>query len=182
METLTTEQIREIINPLREEGLQVGLRDVAYAVLSIVYVGGRETAFRSVFGDSPEIPFDKYIARPETERVLAAVSDALAPAGPRSGGGDEITFDDLKQGLIDDMRSLEELRDQRTDEGGPLLEPKEMAQVVARIADIRVKLSEKFNTTEHVVEQRVVVDSKYDSVCPYCHHEISVDPSLFEKG
>lgn len=173
METLTTDQIREIITPLREEGLQVGLRDVAYAVLSIVYIGGRETAFRSVFGDAPEIPYDKYIARPETERVLQAVCAALAPTEAAQESSQEITFDDLKQGLIDDMRALEELRDKRTEDGGPMLEPKEMAQVVARIADIRVKLSEKFNTSERVVEQRVIVEQKYNAVCA-CGREIYI--------
>ena len=48
---------------------------------------------------------------------------------------------------------------------------KEMATVVGRIADIRVKLTDKYGATQKEDNHRVVVISKYSSVCPYCHKE-----------
>lgn len=168
---LTSQQVRDLVSGMRSRGLDVGLRDVSFAVLSSVYED-EPLAFRAIFGDSPEIPMAEYMALPKVEEVRKAIIDEK----PDTNGGDSpaISFDDLKGGLIDDMRALEKLRDSVDNEGHPTLEAKEMAQVVGRIADIRVKLTEKFNTTERVVEQRVVVEQKYDSICPGCGREISV--------
>lgn len=169
---LTAQQVRDLVVGMRSRGLDVGLRDVSFAVLASVY-GDESLAFRAVFGDSPEIPVEEYLALQKVDEVRKAVLDEQ-PDGDASSGGSAISFDDLKEGLIDDMRALEKLRDAVDNEGHPTLEAKEMAQVVGRIADIRVKLTEKFNTTERVVEQRVVVEQKYDSICPGCGREISV--------
>ena len=172
------DDVREIVNELRGRGLDAGLRDVTFAIMNKMF-GDQAFAFRCAFGDPP------YKAEPEEyfkcEKVKS-VREALEKFFP-SGEEEQqlVTFDELKKGLIDDMNALILLRDQQTDDGKSTLEPKEMAQVVARIADIRVKLTEKFNTTQRVLEQRVVVENKYNGICPYCRHEISVDPSLFGK-
>lgn len=166
----TASQVRDLVVGMRSRGLDIGLRDVSFAVLSKVY-GDDVLAFRSTFGDTPETPIEEYLAQPRIEALLSETE----PFFP-----DEqniISFDELKSGLIDDLRALERLRDATDNEGNSPLDAKEMATVVARIADIRVKLTEKFNTTERVVEQRVVVEQKYTSVCPYCHHEIALPPS-----
>lgn len=160
-------QVRDLITGMRSRGLEVGLRDVSFVALSRLY-GDEPLAYRSVFGDA-EMPLDEYMAQEKVEELMKA-ADSVFP--------DEqtVTFDELKSGLIDDLRSLEKLRDAKTEDGYPALDAKEMATVVARIADIRVKLTEKFNTTERVIEQRVVVEQKYTNVCPYCHHEFALAP------
>lgn len=179
MEKLKTEQVKGIIDALRGAGLSVGLRDVTYAVLSEIGFSERALAFRAVFGDSPEVPLDEYGALEKSVRTASAVREALySGSGSR---GEEITFDELKSGLIDDLRALEKLRDSVDGDGNPVLDAKEMAAVVARITDIRVKLTEKFNTTETVVEQRVEVLQKYSDICPYCHREISLPTSSDDK-
>lgn len=171
---LTSQQVRDIVVGMRSRGLDVGLRDVSFAVLASVY-GDESLAFRALFGDAPEIPVEEYLAMPKVAEVKKAVLDEQPDNGEVTGGT-VISFDDLKEGLIADMRALEKLRDSADDEGNPTLEAKEMAQVVGRIADIRVKLTEKFNTTERVVEQRVVVEQKFSSICPYCNREIALPP------
>lgn len=180
---LTSQQVRDLVLSLRSRGFDVGLRDVSFAVLSLVYAD-EALAFRALFGDTPEVSLDEYAAQPKIDEVKSAIS-VDAQTSETGSDGPVVSFDDLKEGLIADMRALEALRDSKDDEGRPALEPKEMAQVVGRIADIRVKLTEKFNTTERVVEQRVVVEQKFDSICPNCGHEIasaqktSVQESLF---
>ena len=169
---LTAQQVRDLVVGMRSRGLDVGLRDVSFAVLSSVF-GDETLAFRAVFGDAPEIPAEEYLALQKVDEVKKAVSEEQ-PGDDETKGGAVISFDDLKEGLIDDMRALEKLRDSVDNEGRPTLEAKEMAQVVGRIADIRVKLTEKFNTTERVVEQRVVVEQKFSSICPYCNREIAL--------
>lgn len=174
---LTASQVKDLIIGLRSRGLEVGLRDVSFAVLSCAY-GDDALAFRSTFGDSPEMTLDEYMAQKKIEEVLLEVR----PFFEEKDVPDGISFDELKSGLIEDMRSLEALRDSKDEDGKPSLDPKELATVVQRIADIRVKLTDKFGTTERVVEQRVVVESKHTDVCPYCHHEFSLNPDLRPKG
>ena len=111
------------------------------------------------------------------EKYVSSLLDAEAKALEKS---EELkvntSFDELKQGLVDDMNALIELRDQKNDDGDPVLDPKEMATVVGKITDIRAKLVDKFSVSEQVTEQRVVVNQKYNAICPYCHHELAVDP------
>ena len=168
---LTQQQVKDLVLGLRAKGLDVGLRDVSFAVLSSVYCDDA-LAFRALFGDAPEVPADEYLASAK----VAAVKEAIRPPEQEEGQepGPAISFDDLKEGLIADMRALEDLRDSKDEEGRPALEPKEMAQVVGRIADIRVKLTEELTTTERVIEQRVVVEQKFDAVCPFCGREIAI--------
>lgn len=40
------------------------------------------------------------------------------------------------------------------------------------LADLSVKLNDKFAVSEKQDEQRIIVYSKYNDTCPYCHHEI----------
>lgn len=163
---LSVQQVRDIVTSFRSRGSDVGLRDVSFAVLALVF-DDDALAFRAMFGDSPAGQQEEYLSQPK----IAEVKDAIRAEQPEDTPSSAISFDDLKEGLIEDMRSLERLRDTLGDDGRPTLEPKEMATVVARIADIRVKLTEKFNTTERVVEQRVVVEQKYNAICA-CGREI----------
>ena len=171
---LTSQQVKDIVQGLRSRGLDARLRDVSFVVLASVF-GDEALAFRAIFGDRPQCPLEEYAAQPMIKELRDAV-DAASPEADAGGAQQAISFDDLKDGLIADMRALEELREAKDENGQPVLDPKEMAQVVARLADIRVKLTEKFNTTERVVEQRVVVEQKFDSVCPWCGREIALGP------
>lgn len=174
-------RVRELISMLQARGYDdAGLRDVIYAMLAIIFGPDRRIGYKALFQDGSAPPFDQYDHLGKIEALRIALTDDLSwvpgTGKPDNGGTgqEEVSFDDLKQGLIDDMRALEELRDARND-NGPLLDPKEMAQVVARIADIRVKLTDKFGTTERVVEQRVVVNQKYNAICA-CGREIYLPP------
>lgn len=83
-----------------------------------------------------------------------------------------LTYDELKAGLESDLRALIALRDNPDTN----LSTAEQVQITKQIADIRVKLTEKFGTTEQSGEQRVVVLTKFDSICPYCGREICIGP------
>lgn len=173
---LTSQQVRDIVQELRSRGLDVRLRDVSFVVLASAF-GDDALAYRAIFGDKPDKNIEEYLEQPMVQEVKASIA-AASPSSDEPAEAQAISFDDLKDGLIADMRALEELRESKDENGSPVLDPKEMAQVVARLADIRVKLTEKFNTTERVVEQRVVVEQKYDTICPYCRHEIAIGPNV----
>ena len=72
--------------------------------------------------------------------------------------------------MENDLRDIEDFINTNKD----MLEPKEMAALIGRKSDIRVKLAEKFGTSDKSEENRVVVIAKYNDICPYCHREISI--------
>lgn len=173
---LSTNQVKGIISDLREQGYNVGVRDIAYVFLCRHFEDHR-LVHRALFPDTDDtVDADLY----DVSDSLTAIKETLdmnyadehAPQAESDKEKDEaISFDELKQGLVDDMKSLEELRDMKTEDGKPALEPKEMATVVGRIADLRVKLTEKYGATQKEDNHRVVVVSKYSKICPHCGKE-----------
>ena len=174
---LNGEQIKGILSELKEQGYDVVVRDISYVILCRCFTD-HQFAFRSLFLDDPDLPFDLY---DRCDKVLAIEAfldtnygedePAVVVKDAKDEKGEAISFDELKQGLIDDMKSRETLRDMKDEDGNPALEAKELATVVGRIADIRVRLTTKFGTTEKEDNHRIVVQSKYTKVCPHCGHE-----------
>lgn len=184
MMTISSADIKTLISNAHDEGFTVGLRDVSYAVLCTIIEP--TYAFRSVFGDDPEEPFQSYRLSDKVDYVSSCIKRMLAEhtddefdedEEEEPSGDDYMSFDEIKAGLEEDLKSLIELRDGVDDDGKSILDPKEKATVVGRIADIRTKLVERFGSSEKKEEQRVVVLRKFSDICPYCNHEIAIDPS-----
>ena len=52
-----------------------------------------------------------------------------------------------------------------------LIEPKDGLKI---LADIRVKLNDKFKVQEQSKDRLIVVNTKYNNVCSHCGHEIFI--------
>lgn len=182
--SVKAQDVRDLVARGREKGYDVGLRDISYALLAHLYEDPL-LAFRSIFGDVADVPFEDYAASEKAAYVsgevvarIPAVQDAPAETREEKAAPSEegMTYDEIKRGLEEDLKALIALRDSVDAEGYPTLEPKEMASVVGQIATIRVRLVEKFGTVNRNDEQRVVVMQKYDHVCPWCGHEVASPP------
>ena len=181
---IDSDKLRTIIEMMKIDGYEVGVRDISYVFLTRIYEEA-VYAFRAVFGNSPDVPFGEYSKSRRVEALIALMEkecppekekDELPSFIPREEEKEEdtgLSYDEIKKGLEEDLASLIALRDQTNEDGIPMLEAKEMATVVGRIADIRVKLTEQFGTKQKGETQRVVVVAKYNDICPYCNHEIS---------
>ena len=44
------------------------------------------------------------------------------------------------------------------------------------LKDIAIKLNDKFDVKEEVKDQIVIVEEKFDAICPYCSHEVALKP------
>lgn len=171
---LNNDQVKGIISELKEQGYSVGMKDISY-VLLCRFFQDHQLAFRTLFQDQADLPFELY---DQCDRVIA-IGDFLdtnyhedsVVVGETKKPDETISFDELKKGLVEDMKSLEALRDMKTEDGEPALDAKEMATVVGRIADLRVKLTEKYGATQKEDNHRVIVVSKYTKVCPHCGRE-----------
>jgi hypothetical protein len=50
------------------------------------------------------------------------------------------------------------------------------------LADISVKLNDRFKVQEDVKDQIVQVQCKYDDICSYCNHEVARRPISKEEA
>ena len=171
---ISNSTIREITADMKSRGYDVAVRDICYYLLCETIEDDR-TVYKALYGDTPQISYSEYTVSNKVQELKALLDGKFMDEERASVvRADDVSFDELKQGLVQDMKALLDLRDRVNEDGVPLLDPKEMASVVRQIADIRVKLTEKFGTTEKSEEQRVVVLQKYDSICPYCGREIAI--------
>lgn len=163
MKTLDNDTIKAVIAEAKKAKHDVVVRDIAYVVLCETFID-KEMAYKVVFGASAPMTYEEYVSQKKvswlTRNVPLREADASA--------SESMTYDEIKTGLEDDLRRLEKLRDENASD----LDAKDMVTIVKQISDIRVKLKEKFGTTAQQEERRVVVESKFTKICPYCHHEV----------
>ena len=170
---LSKDEIKEIIRDVKEGyGHDVTVKDIAFCVLSKVF-NDEELAFKVLHGGKVgKKEREKYQASDKMIDLAVYLNKNYteSPATQSVSHGTGVTFDELKSGMEDDLRDIEDFINTNKD----MLEPKEMATLIGRKSDIRVKLAEKFGTSDKSEENRVVVIAKYNDICPYCHREVAI--------
>ena len=154
---MTNEEIKEVIEYFRKQGTQVRVRDIAYVFLSKVF-GNEVTAYQCLFGNDG---YEEYAAAPERK----SIEDYMRLQGhirTERESQDELSFEQNKR----EMQGLIERFEQGMSNG--TIDP---AVGLAKIADIRVKLNDKFNMQEQQQERVIQVLRKFNAVCE-CGREI----------
>lgn len=169
--TLSKDEIKGVIRDIKEGyGHDITVKDIAFCVLSNTF-NDEELAYKVLFGNKGgKKEREKYQTSDKMIDLAVYMNkNSTADTAPVSNTGG-VSFDELKSGMENDLRDIEDFINTNKD----MLEPKEMAALIGRKSDIRVKLAEKFGTSDKSEENRVVVIAKYNDICPYCHREISI--------
>ena len=154
---MTNEEIKEVIEYFRKQGTQVRVRDIAYVLLSKMFENS-VTAYQCLFGN---VGFDEYNDAKE-RREIESYLRLQGYLRTESSSQDELSFEQNKR----EMQGLIERFEQGMENG--TIDP---AVGLAKIADIRVKLNDKFNIQEEQQERVIQVLRKYNAVCD-CGREI----------
>lgn len=168
---ITNANIEEIIKKVKDElNQQVTLRDVMF-ILNQGMFEDRKTAYKASFGEViSDDDLDVYIYSERIQKLI----DLLKPfMGSDLDNGvvseDDITFEENKQGLIKLLKKTKQ-----AEEDG-LMETKDALKLQA---DIRVKLNDKFDTSESNDNKHIiVVPSKHDMICPHTNYECTFMPT-----
>lgn len=148
--------VKEIIDSLKSDGIDVRVRDVAYLILCDTF--SDKTIPEKVVYKANDIP---------TSETLAALSEKLKPFG--IGEINTISKDENREELL---KLLNRIQD---GERAGLIDPKDAIKIEA---DIRVKLNDKFNIEEEDTKKRIiVVPQKHDIICPHTNRECTYMPS-----
>lgn len=75
----------------------------------------------------------------------------------------DLSFEENKDAMI---KMIDELKN-AYDEGK--IEYKDYSD---RVSKLRIALNDKFKVAENQDDQKIIVYSNYDTICPYCHHEV----------
>ena len=156
---MDNEQIKNTIDYFKESGETIRVRDIAYALLSRMFADSK-TAYQCLFGSDG---YEEYV----TDDIRGKVEDYLTQQGfiksfstDADTGG--ISFEENRK----EMEMLLAKTQRALDDG--LIEPKDCLKI---LADIRVKLNDKFKVQEQTKDRMIIVEKKFDFVCPYTKHE-----------
>lgn len=175
-------KLDKIIEEAKRRSYDVRVRDVGYAVLAAV-LDDEDLAHKLIFGDDGnertyrELPQIKYLINylraedlkknesKEAEDIAKLIANNK---GKKNDDGDDIglTYEENYAGAVEQLKRIEDLRARCAPDDIKTLKDLEKAE-----SDIRVRLVDKFNVQEKNVEQYVVVQEKFDFICPYTRRE-----------
>lgn len=161
------EQIQSTIEDFRTKGKNIRVRDIAYTLLSKMF-SDNNIAYQCLFGSDG---YEAYIAddmRAELEAYMTDMGYIRNMNADSDTGG--ISFEENRR----EMERLLAQTQQALDNG--LIEAKDGLKIMA---DIRVKLTDKFKVESQKRDRMIIVEKKFSGICEYCHHEIYV-PTIEE--
>lgn len=174
---MTETDIKRIVKDCRDAGYEIRMKDIIF-LMACRFIEDAGIVYRSVFDRTvPETELKEYESGISyLKRNLDA--ELNAEGAGTDGGKDgsrvrkakkskykDITFEENKEALI---KLLEEIKAKRG------TEDLDIATALKLETDIRTKLNDKFDITEKKDEHRIIVNSKYNDICPYCRREVRI--------
>lgn len=170
---LTKEKVGEILTKASEEGMSLKVRDISYVLLTR-YFEDKSYAFRVCFGADADYS-DAVIKAYEESDGYKFLKEELATVRDRGDFtyDEDITFEENKAYMLKLKKDTE-----RAIEAGEV-EKKDGLKI---LADLSVKLNDRFQVNAEVKDQIVQVVQKYSSVCTYCGRECAPAPMTKEQA
>ena len=105
----------------------------------------------------------------EAEDIAKLIAQSKGKKTDATNDG-SMTFEENREGIETQLREIVELKKEAMDsvDGADL---KTLALLQKTEADLRVKLNDKFGAAEKTAEQYIIVQPKYNKICPYTRHE-----------
>ena len=160
---ISNNEIKGLIEACKDAGFEnIGLRDVAYAWLSTFPFLDPMLAYKAIYGRDEDFDMDRGRKYGETAEMIYLKNLLETNYGKKTKKelqeSEDMTFEMNKQGIIRLIKETEDAMEAKQ------IEKKDGLKI---LADLRVKLNDKFNVQEEVVEQMVVVEKKFNHICKY---------------
>lgn len=158
---ITRKKLKELSEAAEKKGYEVKVRDVAFVVLCDEFED-KELAYRVAYGDECN-DISSYMKTSKIQFLNDYVKYVSVDSESKQISEDRMSFEENKRELIKLIKDIETAM-----ENGEI----EKKDGYARIVDIRTKLNDKFNVNENKQNRFIIVESKFNDICPYCGHEI----------
>lgn len=160
---ISNNEIKGVIEACKDAGFEnIGLRDVAYAWLSTFAFLDSMLAYKAIYGRDEDFDMERGRKYGETAEMIYLKNLLETNYGKKTKKelqeSEDMTFEMNKQGIIRLIKETEDAMEAKQ------IEKKDGLKI---LADLRVKLNDKFNVQEEIVEQMVVVEKKFNHICKY---------------
>lgn len=177
---ISTEQVKQAIEDCKKAGHDIGIRDIAYVFLSKNFDDIR-MPYRCLFGLDVDYNPDyaETYDKTGTMQYLKGYVDMNFSDGTKKkkkavAEDEDISFEENKAYMLKLKKDIE-----KAIEDGEM----EKKDGYKALADISVKLNDKFQVQGEVKEQLIVVNTKFNAICGSCGREIYIPTKedLMEK-
>lgn len=155
---ISNEELNNIIKDCESKGHKVTVKDISYVMLCRCYED-MTTAYKSLFNVDAS---DKEISDYDKAKSIVFLRKYI---DDEYGDNSDITFEENKGYMLKLKSRTEKALAKGT------IDIKDGLKI---LTDISVKLNDKFNIADTTKDQLVVVNTKYNSICEYCNHEIYI--------
>lgn len=175
---ISNEQIKNCLNDCKKAGHTIGLRDISYVLLCRQF-DDKAVAYKALFG--ADIDFnveycDTYDQTSAIEylRMYAEQNFVDLTKKKRKQDYEDISFDENKAYMLKLKKDTEDAMSNGE------IDKKDGLKI---LADLSVKLNDKFNVSDTTQEQLVVVNCKFNALCENCGSELYIPTKkdLMEK-
>lgn len=165
------DNINDIVNFAIVNKFEVTVRDISYVILENTF-NDAKAAYYSIHGKNcgkDEKDIQKYDTSAPIECIRGyMLSNRFilnSKEQEKKTGLKNISAEENQDGMIRLISEIEKA-----------MEEKKMSKKdgLGRISDIRTKLQGRFNIEQNNEQLHIVVNNKYNAICPYCNHEISI--------
>lgn len=166
---ISNEQIKKTIEDCARANHTVSVRDISYVLLCMQFEDSL-VAYKCIFGNDYDYNQEYHATYDQTATMAylkTYVEFTLLNDKKKKKASEDISFEENKAYMLNLKRQTEEAM--TTGE----IDKKDGLKI---LADLSVKLNDKFNVSDSSQEQLVVVNTKYDAVCPSCGREVSRRP------
>ena len=172
---ISTEQIKQAVADCKKAGHTVSVRDISYVILATHFEDGL-VAYKSIFGDDYDYNqeyWNTYDQTASIEYLRSYVEMTLLSEKKAKKQSEDISFEENKAYMLKLKKDTEDAMAQGE------LEKKDGLKI---LADLSVKLNDKFKVSAEEHDQVIFVNQKYSSVCSYCGHECAPPPISKEEA
>ena len=166
---ISNEQIKRTIEDCAKANHTVSVRDISY-VLLCMHFDDSLVAYKCIFGNDYDYNQEYHTTYDQTATMAylkTYVEFTLLNDKKKKKKSEDISFEENKEYMLNLKRQTEDAM------AAGEIDKKDGLKI---LTDISVKLNDKFNVSDSSQEQLVVVNTKYDAVCPSCGREISRRP------
>ena len=172
---ISNEQIKRAIEDCARASHTINVRDISYVLLSMQFDDSL-VAYKCIFGNDYDYNQDYHATYDQTSTMTylkSYVEFTLLNDKKKKTKTEDISFEENKAYMLNLKRQTEEAM------AAGEIDKKDGLKI---LADLSVKLNDKFNVSDSSQEQYVHVFAKYDAVCSRCGAEISRRPISKEEA
>lgn len=172
---ISNEQIKRAIDDCARANHTISVRDISYVLLSM-HLDDSLVAYKCIFGNDYDYNQDYHATYDQTSTMTylkSYVEFTLLNDKKKKTKTEDISFEENKAYMLGLKKQTEEAM------AAGEIDKKDGLKI---LADLSVKLNDKFNVSDSSQEQYIHVFAKYDAVCSRCGAEISRRPISKEEA